>query len=479
MADAPIHSSVDQTSPSGARLSRGSDVWPFRWTKRAAAVLFASVPVAGFVRAHRSTRAADRALAAEHIARLRHCPPDVIQGPPAHLAVKRRGGAVQLNVSARGSAKAVLVDPACLPVADQSADVVRASGVLESTLHADSVLRELHRVSRSGGSVEVDVANAAAAREALRRGDLIGLAIRARAARGRAQLSGRRLLRAGQNGSIALDLSITHNELLALARAAGIEPAPGELKPPLHRVLASRISLHGRATLSAARPMQPWWPPLVRTGVTFEYLGSRPEVAALVPDGSGRVLDLGCAAGSLGSLLESRGMRVTGIELDPTLSALAERSLTTVLTGDIVEILQAGDDLDPPYDVIIAADCLEHLPDPATALRLAVRRLAPRGCVVVSLPNVRHWDTLWNLGARGVWPQRQSGIHDRTHLRWFTRRSVVDLLESAGLRVEALESVRRVRESRPSWLDRPAQMLRGTAGELVTFQWLARARAQG
>src|SRR5205814_634782 len=192
--------------------------------------------------------------------------------------------------------------------------------------------------------------------------------------------------------------------------------------------------------------------------------------AALVPDGSSRVLDLGCAAGSLGSLLESRGMRVTGIELDPKLSALAERTLTKVLTGDIVEILQAGDGLDPAgYDVVIAADCLEHLADPAAALRLAVERLVPHGCVIVSLPNVRHWDTLWNLGARGVWPQRQSGIHDRTHLRWFTRRSVVDLLENAGLGVETLESVRRVRESRASWLDYPARFLPGAAGEMLKF----------
>jgi 2-polyprenyl-3-methyl-5-hydroxy-6-metoxy-1,4-benzoquinol methylase len=173
-------------------------------------------------------------------------------------------------------------------------------------------------------------------------------------------------------------------------------------------------------------------------------------------------------------------MHVTGIELDPTLSSLAEHALTKVLTGDITDILEAGNGLDPAgYDAIIAADCLEHLADPAGALRLAVSHLAPHGCVIVSLPNVRHWDTLWNLGARGVWPQRQSGIHDRTHLRWFTRRSVVELLENAGLRVEALESVRRVRESRASWLDRPARMLGGAAGELVTFQWLARARARG
>ena len=84
-----------------------------------------------------------------------------------------------------------------------------------------------------------------------------------------------------------------------------------------------------------------------------------------------------------------------------------------------------------------------------------------------------------NLGARGVWPQRQSGIHDRTHLRWFTRRSVVQLLEETGLRVDALESVRRVRESRPSWLDRLARMLPGPAGEFVTLQWIARGRTSG
>src|SRR5205823_13539836 len=100
--------------------------------------------------------------------RLRRCPPNVIQGPPAHLAVDRLDGAVHLKLSALGFAGAALVDPACLPIADQCADVVRADGILESTLHADSVLAELRRVARSGGAVEVDVGNAAAAREALR-----------------------------------------------------------------------------------------------------------------------------------------------------------------------------------------------------------------------------------------------------------------------------------------------------------------------
>jgi 2-polyprenyl-3-methyl-5-hydroxy-6-metoxy-1,4-benzoquinol methylase len=212
-------------------------------------------------------------------------------------------------------------------------------------------------------------------------------------------------------------------------------------------------------------------------GLNLDYLGPRPEVAALVPEHCSKVLDLGCAAGALGVLLEARGMRVTGVEIDARLAAKADDVLTRVVAGDLVDVLQSGRSLDMSgYDAVIAADCLEHVADPRTALRHAVSHLTAGGCVVVSLPNVRHWDTLWNLGVRGVWPQRHSGIHDRTHLRWFTRRSVVELLEDAGLEVELITSVRRVREARPSWMDAPARLLPGFLGELVTFQWLARAR---
>lgn len=218
-------------------------------------------------------------------------------------------------------------------------------------------------------------------------------------------------------------------------------------------------------------------PGVLAEDLCAEYLGPRPEVAALVPSGCNRVLDLGCSAGALGMLLEQRGIRVTGIELDPRLGARASEVLTHVITGDMAEVLHSGRDLDPAgYDAIVAADSLEHMADPAGVLADAVSRLSAGGHVVVSLPNVRHWDTLWNLGVRGVWPQRRSGIHDRTHLRWFTRRSVVELLEGAGLEVELITPVRRVREARRSWMDTPARLLPGALAELVTFQWLARAR---
>jgi 2-polyprenyl-3-methyl-5-hydroxy-6-metoxy-1,4-benzoquinol methylase len=225
------------------------------------------------------------------------------------------------------------------------------------------------------------------------------------------------------------------------------------------------------------RPVNLWWPALLNEDLPFDYLGPRPEVCALVPEKCRTALDLGCAAGSLGILLEDRGIRVTGVEIDARLADRASMVLTRVVTGDLVDVLRTGNGLDHNrYDVVIAADCLEHLVDPSNALRQAVCRLSPRGWVVVSLPNVRHWNTLWNLGVRGIWPQRHAGIHDRSHLRWFTRRSVIDLLEGAGLEVEHITSVRRVRESHTSWLDIPARVVPGTLGELLTFQWLARGR---
>jgi hypothetical protein len=69
------------------------------------------------------------------------------------------------------------------------------------------------------------------------------------------------------------------------------------------------------------------------------------------------------------------------------------------------------------------------------------------------------------------------GIHDRTHLRWFTRRTLLDILGDCGFAADEVRSVRRAVESRPTPLDAVARRLPGSAGELVTFQWLVRARA--
>src|SRR5258708_40345555 len=73
--------------------------------------------------------------------------------------------------------------------------------------------------------------------------------------------------------------------------------------------------------------------------------------------------------------------------------------------------------------------------DPWAALDRATDLLAPGATVVVSLPNVLHWPGLWRVIIGGRWPRGDVGVFDRTHLRWFTMRDAIDLLQGAGLRV--------------------------------------------
>ena len=131
-----------------------------------------------------------------------------------------------------------------------------------------------------------------------------------------------------------------------------------------------------------------------------------------------RFLDLGCATGALGELIKrSRpGVSVVGIELDPQMAASAQARLDRVITGDILAVLTSDTLADEQFDCIIAADVLEHLPDPWTVVEALSERLSDQGVVIASIPNIRHYTTLRTLLFRKYWPYRDRGIHDRTHL---------------------------------------------------------------
>ncbi len=90
-------------------------------------------------------------------------------------------------------------------------------------------------------------------------------------------------------------------------------------------------------------------------------------------------------------------------------------------------------------DTILCLDVLEHLVNPAALLAEAHKALRPGGRLVASIPNVRHHSVVWPL-LLGRWDYADSGVLDRTHLRFFVRKTAAALLEEAGftiLRVEA------------------------------------------
>jgi SAM-dependent methyltransferase len=199
------------------------------------------------------------------------------------------------------------------------------------------------------------------------------------------------------------------------------------------------------------------------------FSSDRPELLALVPPGRRKVLDCGCGYGRLGAALKARdACRVVGIEREARAAAEARTRLDAVVEQD------AGAPLpESGFDCILYGDILEHLADPWAAVRAHAAALAPGGWVVLSVPNVRHFSVAWTLYARGRWQYAASGILDRTHLRFFTLGDARELLEQAGLRVEAVAA------NREPWNPKTL-LVRATFGLLVpdclVVQWLLRAR---
>jgi 2-polyprenyl-3-methyl-5-hydroxy-6-metoxy-1,4-benzoquinol methylase len=166
---------------------------------------------------------------------------------------------------------------------------------------------------------------------------------------------------------------------------------------------------------------------------------SHGRVLALLGAGRGRrLLDVGSAQGDFAAVLRDRGFLVTCVESDPGFAAAAREKGLDVVAADLEapETLPAG-----PFDVVVLADVLEHVREPASALAQACRRLQRDGRVVVSIPNVAHWTVRLAL-LFGRFEYADRGILDRGHLRFFTRRTVRRLLAEAGLRVERLECTR-------------------------------------
>jgi 2-polyprenyl-3-methyl-5-hydroxy-6-metoxy-1,4-benzoquinol methylase len=219
-------------------------------------------------------------------------------------------------------------------------------------------------------------------------------------------------------------------------------------------------------------------PPIFDGVVHAAYANPRPEVAALVPGSARRILDLGCSTGHLGAALltDPAGpahREVIGVEMDPTLASEARQRLSGVVEADL-ERLPSGPvpvELAAPFDCVIAADVLEHLRDPWSVVSWAAERLTPAGSLVISVPNIRHLRTFWLLLVKHRWAYEPVGIFDRTHLRWFARGNLPELLEGTGLEVAELTRTYQLVSRWESRINRLAPAF----GELGTLQFVFRA----
>jgi 2-polyprenyl-3-methyl-5-hydroxy-6-metoxy-1,4-benzoquinol methylase len=147
------------------------------------------------------------------------------------------------------------------------------------------------------------------------------------------------------------------------------------------------------------------------------------------------VLDVGCNTGYVGrAVAGGRGVTFDGIEGDAGAAALARETYRNVACVDLGRA-PPYPGVTGPYDVVLALDVLEHLPDPVAVLRALAALLGAGGRLVVSVPNVAHWTVRLGLLA-GRFDYAETGILDRTHLRFFTRAGLGAACREAGLAVE-------------------------------------------
>jgi len=161
------------------------------------------------------------------------------------------------------------------------------------------------------------------------------------------------------------------------------------------------------------------------------------DLLCRIPDTAQNVVDVGCGCGALGAEYKriNPNSFIIGIEQHSEAAQEARKRLDLVIEIDL--------DKEPfpkfpkqlkDIDCLVYGDVLEHLRDPLSLLKCQSEWLSDDGIVIASIPNVQHWSTFVNL-LNGEWPQLESGLFDATHLRWFTRKSAVELFRKAGLTV--------------------------------------------
>jgi 2-polyprenyl-3-methyl-5-hydroxy-6-metoxy-1,4-benzoquinol methylase len=179
----------------------------------------------------------------------------------------------------------------------------------------------------------------------------------------------------------------------------------------------------------------------------------RQDIFPFIASHAGKVLDVGGGVGATSAALKVRGQAERVVLID----RVADR----VVAG--VDEAFAGDLEDPelirrvlassgPFNTILCLDVLEHLRDPWSMMSELHKGLAPGGSVIISLPNINHLDVIWELIFSGRFEYAENGIMDRTHLRWFTRRSAISLATGSGLKLEELGA--NINERRYRILDR-------------------------
>ncbi|MFH1762413.1 MAG: class I SAM-dependent methyltransferase [bacterium] len=161
---------------------------------------------------------------------------------------------------------------------------------------------------------------------------------------------------------------------------------------------------------------------------------SRKDLIDLIPGNVKTVFEVGAGIGKMGRVLKGmKFQKVAGIEINREAALKAKTFYDEFIAGDVEKVeLPFQDNY---FDCIIYGDVLEHLVDPWTVLKRHRRLLAEDGVIIASIPNIRYYKILKKLVFKGRWNYEDAGILDRTHLRFFTIKTIREMFEQNGYKI--------------------------------------------
>lgn len=145
-----------------------------------------------------------------------------------------------------------------------------------------------------------------------------------------------------------------------------------------------------------------------------------------------RILDIGCGTGNLGEyFIKNQNCEVYGVEINKHAFSQAKLKLSKVV-NDNIETVNLDFKLNS-FDFIILGDVIEHLINPNKVIIKLLPFLKNNGTIIITTPNVRHWSVSFKLIFKDNWDYKAWGILDFTHLRFFTKTSFINILESLNI----------------------------------------------
>jgi len=164
-------------------------------------------------------------------------------------------------------------------------------------------------------------------------------------------------------------------------------------------------------------------------------------VLEIIPAESKKIIEIGCGSGALAREFKiiNPACHYIGLDIVEQYANMASKYCDETIVANLEKQDALFYEKLKDRDCWIFADSLEHLLDPWLALKKVREVIPEHGYVVACIPNAQNWSVVGNL-AIGNFRYQDSGLLDKTHLRWFTRQTMFELFEGAGFSVESVTS---------------------------------------